>query len=266
MSDFLTRMASLTRGETTAVKPRLPGRFAPASNSSPADPFEDVSLAHGAYKDGLEPDHSQRPPAPEPEPVAAGKRAIGKEGEPGKPRPIVDTDAAADPSRMIHVEVGDDFIPSQPPLSVPLSTEPAAEPASRKILAGMDRAVPDFDYTADMEIPNGSLQPGNEGDPMSLHESDATARTPSSPAHPKLLVRTQPANREETGLPDLPDLPDTPQRNQSEPVVHINIGRIEVRASTSAPRPQPGPAPARQQSSMSLQDYLARGQTGGKRS
>lgn len=266
MNDFLTRLASLTRGEATAVKPRLPGHFAPLPDTQAPEPLDDVILVTGAFEKDLEPGRAQRRAAPERVPAAPVSGASGQDNETDKRQQTDNTNIAAHAPRMIHGEAGDERAPRQAPAGRLPALDTDAEPANRQTPAVTYWSVPGFDTTGDTEIQAGPLRPGDEADPAPRREQDTAAPPPSSPAHPKLLVRGQTAGREEAGLLELPDLPEVPRRTQGEPAVHVNIGRIEVRASTLAPRPHPGPAPARQQSSLSLQDYLARGQTGGKRS
>lgn len=265
MSDFLTRIARLTRGETTAVKPRLPSHFAPLPDSQPAELPQDVPSVHRSAGREVNPESAQSQPAPSPERAAPGKRASSQETGTSELR-AVDIDTAAHAPMMRLVDIEDAAVPGLSFAGTPRSARTDGEPAHRQVLTGLEWADQDFGAADDTEIQTDPFRPAGEADPVHLHESGRAAPTPSAPAHPKLLVRTQPAGREDTVLPDLPGLPETPRHTPGEPVVHINIGRIEVKASTPAPQPQARPAPARQQSSLSLQDYLARGQTGGKHS
>lgn len=261
MSDFLTRIARLTRGEATAVKPRLPGHFAPLPETPTAEPLDGRILAPAADGRGKEPVHAQRQTAPGPAIEASGDHPGGQVAETVKAQ-TVDTNTAAHAPGTLPIDAKDEVTPQLAPAGMPQSPEAFVDTDDRRPLAGMDWAAPEFDFSGDAETPTGPSRQDNEGDPVSIRESGTAVQTTSLPFRPKLLVRTQPAAREEAGVPDFPE---APLRTRSEPVVHVNIGRIEVRASTPDPRQQPRPAPARQQSSVSLQDYLARGQTGGKR-
>lgn len=66
---------------------------------------------------------------------------------------------------------------------------------------------------------------------------------------------TQPGPQQ--AMAELPAVSEQLVREQ--PTIHINIGRVEVRAQTTGPRPTPQASRPKPQSSLSLNDYLKRG-------
>lgn len=114
---------------------------------------------------------------------------------------------------------------------------------------------------------NGEQQPpaarretsGDENRPASLPrreqrlpDANADQRRPAfSP-----LVRGQAESR-----PALPQAREASISRESEPVIHVSIGRVEVRATTAAAPPRN----ARRNAAMTIDDYVARKNAKGRR-
>jgi hypothetical protein len=70
------------------------------------------------------------------------------------------------------------------------------------------------------------------------------------------LVRGEAESR-----PAFPQAREAPISRESEPVIHVSIGRVEVRATTSAAPPRT----ARRNAAMTIDDYVARKNAKGRR-
>jgi hypothetical protein len=266
MSDFLTRLAQLSRGEAAVVSPRLPGRFDPIQEASLPDQtrFEQHS-EWGAARDigrrRLSPDSGEKPYSPG---AADGEPFDRQTGdEPDRPNPIV--------TQKLNSPV----VPGKPAMYSPFIPPTLAHTGQTSSSAVNEGGVSLAEPTAKpgkkvVELSATQHDTRSESAPQQNVGPDKT----SKPYGPIRVSRVDPAPlvkvpRNQPGRPQPPatEQPafNTPAAKQ-KPSVHINIGRIEVRANTAAPGPAPRPAPPKPQSSLQLQDYLNRSRSDGDRS
>jgi hypothetical protein len=270
MSDFLTRLAQLTRGEATVVNPRLPGRF---------DPLPETIRAETGLT-GFE-QHSQRVtdgnPGRRQSPAVSDENHLSPGAAAAKP---VDRRSGEEPDRS-RSEVSQTLKSAgQPgkaaahsPLIIPAPTQADRAPATALTGAGVKLAEPAAGSTGKAgELSAKLLDRGRES---TTRQSLGIAK-PGKPAGPASASRVDP-------LPLVTVIRDQPGKPQSaaaateqpvfkttaskhEPAVHIHIGRIEVRAHAPVPSTAQRPARPKPESSLKLQDYLKRGHSGSSRS
>lgn len=240
MSDFLDRLAARAIGSETALAPRLPSLFEPLQRApimplsddgetSPGHP-ETVSAAPAAP--AIAPMRS--PHAPVTAPADASRVALA----------VLEPGPALTPTRTTASTPGNEMQPS-PMTAVPapssmversaLSPTPAevlaplpVQPRKTRIMVErLEPAVPAHPV-------NGALLPV----PTPVFATARAAETPGR-AHHAAAVHTL-------------GVPAGPGNASGEPVVHVSIGRLEVRAAPTAtpPRRRDGPQPS------SLDDYL----------
>jgi len=252
MSDFLTRLAQLTRGEAAVVSPRLPGRFSPMPDTGVGETIDvgvEQQTEAGTMKKstggvftqlrGREapwPKSSNERPKDQPVDADSGRRESGlqrtrpQSGEPDRIVeqspiiPVVRTSAAQKPESPARRDSLAD--PGRPPESGRKQPEPVG---------------------AEYDTPNG-LPEISVPERSSLLVSSRQDRL----AGPQQVLLQQPAS--------------TQPAAEQQASVHINIGRVDVRAHTASPKPAPRISKPRSQSSQSLQDYLKNGRNGAGRS
>jgi hypothetical protein len=249
MSDFLTRMAQLSRGEAPVVAPRLPSLFAPTM---------DVGLT---------------------------ETAIVNTQQQGKINPATDT------PETTATAVSDVAGHSEPRQSTPTIAQPATAPLHRESITSRP------EITEHRSESTFTLQNDDPIAPATVSASNKTANTATTGRDPQPLaplpekVQTLlPTNIEvaldapaesndqpgttvaQSSLPLVRDyksqqtapqqffseLPNTEPAAEQQPTVHINIGRIEVRAQTAAPAAPARPARPKPQRNLTLNDYLKR--------
>jgi len=239
MSDFLTRLAQRSLGEPPAIRPRLPGLFAPLDEPL-YEPFGEPQSAKAANLTTVT-DAAQSMVTPSP-PLRS--RTTPRAG----PIPTEPNHAFASPQRQQGPSEalaaasfsGIDSTEQRAPASLiakgeTAQTHPAAQPPL------VTKTVPSS--AASLQ---SSLKP---------LEPNPTAAAPEQ--RPPLLPR-----RTATTTSSCPSLAgkvalagDSPA---AEPTVHITIGRLEVRANMSTAPPAPRPH-AENKPTLSLGDYLKRG-------
>ncbi len=248
MSDFLDRLAARAIGSETVLAPRLPSLFEPLQRA-PIMPLVEAGEAPSQHREATPPIVAQpteasarsahptalAPPAPSrivpvepmPPPTPARSTTSTSRGlvQPGP----VDNGRVSSPVVERAVLPGSSAPPTVaiPPLRVP----------PRQSRIAPDRHAP-------ASSPQGVLLPSSA--PVF-----ASSRAVPAPARSGQAVALRPRNAQ------------SGSRNEgiSEPVVHVSIGRLEVRAApvvAASPRRRDGPQPG------SLDDYLR--QRGGKAS
>ncbi len=224
MSHYLERLVAQSRGELPTVQPRLPGRFEPVAGQNMANPD---AASHNAEvitaNDTGMPRHS---PVQSGEPVATGLAHT-----------TLFSDALFEQRRA-------NLSGSDTPRDV---LSPAASPTRRSSPHGEN-----------VEASAGATDRGNA---YPAQASPAHHAMPGAPGEMAQLVA--PPSPMASLAPDMP-LPPRPQparatsepahrTEQNETVVHVTIGRVDVRAITpTAPKPTPHREPPRR----SLDDYL----------
>ena len=262
MSDFLTRLAQLTRGEAAVVSPRLPGRFSPLPGTGIAEAVDggvEQQSEAGTAKEstggvftqqrGREapwPDGSIERPKDQPIDAESGRREPGLQ----RTQPQSDeVDRMADHSPII-------------PVTMTSAVQKPESPAHRDLLAdtgrplesGRKQPVP---VGAENDTPITGVEKIDQPDglpeiSLSGRSSLLVSSHQYQMAGPQQVLFQQPATTQ----------PATEQQTS----VHINIGRVDVRAHTAAPKPPPRISKPRSPSSQSLQDYLKDGRSRAGRS
>lgn len=247
MSDFLDRLAARAIGGETTLAPRLPSLFEPLQRA-PIMPLADA-------REAPPPERCEAAPAMQAVPAEALTSAAPARtsARPAAARvaPIAHVVAATSASAAASAAQ----YASAPPIVGERASTPAVDrPASPSVLARpatpaplpvqprQVRVAPDRQETARTPASNGALLPT----PASVFAAPRTA-----PARSERTVATRAAAARTEGKAD----------GAGEPVVHVSIGRLEVRAAPVAaapPRRREGPQPG------SLDDYLR--QRGGKAS
>jgi len=281
MSGFLAGIVSSQRGVATAVRPRPVGRFEAAGrghgsgvdtgrgHGSSLDIETDIGPGHGGDVSGgtvsgallgepverARPD--DRPGADRPAPGAAGRFAAPSGGPfegvgarpPGPPRPGPGGSqaATADVAAMVSPRPA-----HRPPAAPPGDGDPTGTPAAEGPRASRSRATDQAPATDSSTPPSPARQPAASNRP----------RLPDSPVGPALVppptpagVRRAPESAAAAGSEDLRQ--GAAAGAAVQPVVHVTIGRIEIRANAPAPGPTTRRASAPRQGVMSLDEYIA---------
>jgi hypothetical protein len=218
---FLGRMAARATGAAPAVSPRLLSRFELGEGEA-ADASEEVVGRTRA----------RAPAAPPPTPmVAAPVRISEPTVEPPRVRAAESTPSATEPAA------------AQPPTV----TTPVPPPPSR---AAQPLSLPAIDLSRE-------LVPAAEA---AARSEEVLDRRPVAP----VIVAAIPVPQRADTLATLPPAADRPGAGEpvapnAPDVVHISIGRVEVRATVARPAPaaaavQPANQPA--EAALSLGDYL----------
>lgn len=240
MSDFLDRVAARAVGsEAMMLSPRLPSLFEPAGRGAAAVVEESLQVPAAVP--------TERTFEPEPADARQSERKTGRAeaSVPALvPRQAKEVSGQAAPRERVVV-VDERRLPA-PHLASP--REPSAEPVMSRTQSRNDR------------MQAGELQPVRETHILRERIAAATPRDEHigallPPAQPVFATRHEPEARathparKETQAGALADAP----RESREPVVHVSIGRLEVRAASAsapAPRRQEAPRPS------ALDDYL----------
>jgi hypothetical protein len=247
MSDFLDRLAARAIGSETALAPRLPSLFEPLQ-CAPVMPLADAGE--------VPPDRREAAPAihavPVETPTSAAPASTSAQPAAAPVTPIEHVVAAmsasAAASAAQHASapstVGERaFTPAvDRPASPSALARPAVPAPPLPVQPRQTRVAPDRQETARTPASNGALLPA---------PAPVFAATRTTPARSERTVAARAAAARTEGRIDA----------ASEPVVHVSIGRLEVRAAPAAaapPRRRDGPQPG------SLDDYLR--QRGGKAS
>jgi hypothetical protein len=259
MSDFLTNLAARSLSAPT-LRPRTRAIFEPEVNASP---WATLPSSHVAERGAEAPApqatrRSIAPPVPE--------HADGREQETQPTRPAQrspDHDEPAPERRpqtaVFESQPHDGALPSYAPpelriervethheTSTASHTRQTTEILTERVL---DRAREQHDTTVRIETPRPA-DANTTPDPMApRHRNDEQppriareARQPSAMFIPR---EPRPSPRQTTPGPS----------PSSEPVIHVSIGRVEVRAVVPAPTPQRSRA---RNAPMTVEDYAAR--------
>ncbi len=252
MSDYLTRMAQLSRGEAAVVAPHLPSLFAtteqtrltetiepPPQYQTKAEPATQTTRESATETIKKDPSQQTTYFKPTAENFISSKQ------------PNMQADITENGSTPLITPQNNNQ--AAPSIATPLLNENQAAPATTKIQ------------------PNSKLTPSSLADNLETiaptkidiafdavddlnQQSDTVMRHSSLPLVPDYK------NQQATPQQVMAELPATTEQiAKQEPTVHINIGRVEVRAQTAAPAPAPRPVRPKPQGSLSLNDYLKRG-------
>lgn len=256
MSDYLTSMARLSRGEAPVVTPRLPGLSAPAEEAGPIEAGGTAVQPQSGieYPAGLTQPHPVAAVAPERSQLepSAGVHATG-------PRP---PEAGAETAMMRNGTVRPIKEPPTPPVAEQYTgragpaTAAASSPGkdqpelsrTHPETAGKQVPLADRQHTTMPEQGQSSFSapPVPTGQPARVMP---VATRPLAPGHVQLQAAQQQL---------IAGLPASELTDSRRAAVHINIGRVEVRAQAAAPQPSPRPARPGQEATFSLSEYLKR--------
>lgn len=268
MSDFLTRLARITHGSThgstygstggegAVVTPRLPGRYAPIAGAGLADfagpgvpQRDETELARAAIPSGTDWNANAEALSAGPSQVLPRRRRMQAAAE------RLDADGPNDS----HRSAGDI------PLVNPPANAAGRAPVSSRIRSTRDVAGnahrADFGQPSSARLNGEPPAPGTaEIDPPQDSASDLNPFSRhSTVGRPPPLVAILPSGRGER-QPFLARAKSADKSTAPQvPDVHINIGRIEVRAHAAAPKAVHNASRPEPQSGLSLQDYLQRG-------
>lgn len=272
MSDFVNRL--LGRTDAAPVRPLVPSRFEPATSLARDEPLP------------LSPEVAVSPPRPPVVPSLAGP--VELETEPTAPRPE-SADRGEPPVRVEYVEVpaAPDPVAPQPvpapvattpeapahrpvPFDAPRApTVPARSSAVRRLAAASAPAVPkppavpvaparparvDPLPQPDVPVPARAADPVDTPAQPAVPTASAEPETPAAPVGTATPTRAHPVGppAASTWLPPKA----TAAKPDPEPVVHITIGRVEVKAAAE-PTPSSRRAPHRR-AALGLDEYLRR--------
>ena len=276
MTDFLTDLLERSRGQGTALVPRIPSVFEPAPDGTLRFAREDI-IQPGA-------EHTARPAAPDTARLATQAPAVTPERMPAPRWPQPSPQATARPEGQLPA-------PSRTapaaPARIPARAEggetgrqPAGEPAipqaraavppaaetTRELLAKVAVPPPETaDHRPRAARPATALsRGGDEGVPPPEIKPETTERPgpgalPPPPARvgetlspPRPGLLTVPP-LDAFAAPPVPPGPAGDPAPPPEPTVHVTIGRVEIRAVTA---PVPSARPASAARAMSLDEYL----------
>jgi hypothetical protein len=267
MSDFLTRLVQLTRGEAAVVSPRIPGRFTPTTETRQLEPDPSGLEQHNQWATNRDLDRQQLITGSDQNSVLPGAAV----GDALNPQSVAQSEQTKPADSETNNSAAEPEIPAAySPIIPPTSANSDRKPASALTTDGVSLAEP----TAE--------QPGKAAELSAVREDNVNKSKPqqsvgngetNQPGVTKQVSRVDPPplvtviqNLSGKLQPPATEQPvfNTPETKQ-EPAVHVHIGRIDVRATTAAPVPAPRPARPKPKSSLQLQDYLKRGSGGGGR-
>lgn len=263
MSDFLRDLVGRTLGAHDVVRPRLASTFESGGIAPPPVPMEplEVEVARQALSP---PPTVRRSVAAVPREVAPAQR----ESSPAQPPPA--KSAASSTTLPQRVEEGAASAAGPAPRGAPVAAVPeprGTEPAAR---AAVD--VPSVSEPArpPAQVP-GRSAPSPRAAPVP--EPSAATQPPGPATARARVVKTRVVERRgetpsraaelpeasERARPTVESAAGAPEVESAEPVVHVHIGRIEVRTPAAAQRPR---APRPREPRLSLDDYLAQSRQG----
>lgn len=243
MSDFLDRMATRAIGGDTAVAPRLPSLFEPHQRAPIMSPADEGEMP------------TQRPEAPSATPAVLSAaplppvREQAAELAPRRAPRVTRVERAvvpvpADASRSMPHETGTPVPSTSAPLHPAVEERPiASSPVVHPLEVRPPSPTPLWPRRATSDR-HASPPPPSAGSLLpEIAPVFATPHAASAPMQPGHEARTRSRS---TAVADRPGA-------TSEPVVHVSIGRLEVRAAPVAATPsrrRDSPKPS------NLDDYL----------
>jgi len=268
MTDFLTSLMARSLGNKPAIRPRVASLFEPVRNGyvalreePAAEPVEtavanevEVSSDRGLQKNRPTPSlrddrelSDGKHPADERSDAATVPQARGESG------PRLTTVLAYETRKE-----GKEIAAAVPPLSTPLSEERPANESEPVLRTELERVMPKrgpAKVTDASAIRNESDEIGYRG--ILLPPRAATALTAQmKSAASAMHVGQSSLKRGNAGIAS------PAVAAEADPVVHVTIGRIEVRATSEG---KPSERPGAASPVMSLQEYLyRRAQRGGQ--
>jgi hypothetical protein len=250
MSDFLRDLVGRTLGTRDVVRPRR------------ASTFERPVVEQGAFAS----------PSPVSEPGLEGDFEATRSARPPEDRAVAGQREAAQPTRGVATR----GLPS-----LRLKRAPETDVVREELTVVPAAPSPEAGGAREAAVEPSVHEPGRPGSESSRAGAGRRQTSPGEPAEPAAaaepagpapsrarLVETRVAERRVEASPRVeapagePVPSARPRRTRvdvpasesaSEPVVHVHIGRIEVRGPTAPERP---PAPRPREPLLSLDDYL----------
>jgi hypothetical protein len=223
VSDFFANLAARAVEASATIRPRVATRFEPLA---PPESFTEVVIeTAGAETGALTPiasvaEKARSPAESEPAfvPVAPPSEAASAIPVGSVASPIV-----APPSAATLPQPSTRDVPSAPEPSVGLRHDRAAPPSAATLLQPSARDVP--------SVPEPSVAPPPDDraaiEPVLLRTHHASP--PTTPAFPLVVPPSLPREIGTTLAPRLAAV-ERPEPPRVETIVHVNIGRIELRA------------------------------------
>jgi len=236
MSGFFDRLAGRARGEAPLVQPLPRPLFAPERVEPAGEPELDAAAAPATVATSVAPPSSDAP-----------ARRQTRSATLLMPGPPAARDGSRDGSslattavtRASAVAADDIVVTGKPPRLLMPAVAPTLDDAPMLSRLRDDDEADRIEPAPARDLANVTASASETHAPTAAARRDRSLR-PAAPAHPR------PA----------PPLP-TPAMTLEPPIVHVTIGRIDVRATPPpAPPPRRAPTPERR-SSLSLEQYLA---------
>jgi hypothetical protein len=235
VSDFLTRLARRSLGETPVIHPRLPGLFAPLNKEEAAGGA--VAAFHTQY--GSRPDGADSAPALPLFHGIADSITVDRIAASALPAVGLETNdrvrESDSPQKRGQAPARDEHVPGPARLFI----EPSLASAPRST----------------GERPDASGSPSTS--PLARERRQDRE---SAPAPPPLVTEREKPGARESRAHVASAIAHSLREPAQAPAVHITIGRVEVRANLAAPPPAPRERPRPEHKpALSLGDYLSRG-------
>lgn len=258
MSDFLTRMAKLSCGEAKVVEPCIPSLYAPVEERGLTGQTEltessDTLVSNAPTVDDALPSRSKT----ESHRDAGLTTAVGNE----QPKQInAETPATKNTIRDRPSGRETDTHRHTPTLLI----KPAAERLDDTNITATVTTDREHHNRQETILPTAAQttpdrDPAINVMPSAVPVAHTTQADVALPRQPLPLVTNYQSQQPTPQQVMAERPPATEQTNQAQPTVHINIGRVDVRAHTASASPAPRPARSKADNGLSLNDYLNRG-------
>lgn len=235
MRDFFDRVTARALGGDSMLSPRLPSLFEPQRNLATGFAEEVSEVVAPAAQPSMPVERMSTPRLEMPESPAKGaaqKTATSRLTTIEAPRPTIRHAVDVEPVHATSIARSKAVTAQEPQLST-----------SRRMLKSVERP-----------IPSAHVQREGREEALPVHESRRATDEGSLLAPAQPVFRTAPApTSTATRLPGAHVVQGMQSAASHEPVVHVSIGRLEVRAA-----PSPGKAAQRQEAPRPspLDDYL----------
>lgn len=246
MSDFVRELVGRALGTRDVVRPRLASAFEPGS----AEFHPPAVDQPGVTELGPAPSPTRTALARSPAAVAVAPDVVPvSDAQELSPDPQQRSSPGSGPGAPRAPSLGTEPSRFAPEVASGMASPPAkdAPPREPHVAPRQERADPSVVVQSE-PMKTLHVDPAPAGAPRLVESRVVERQTIEARRHPG---RREPAPRERRAAED---------ESAAEPVVHVHIGRIEVRAPA-----QPGPAPRAprpREPNLSLADYLAQGNPG----
>lgn len=253
MSDFLTRMAQLSQGKAAVVTPRLPNLFAPTPATDVTETTETTLQQHS--KTGHSTKAIQQPAlvTVNEDPPHAATHSDFATQHPVRRKPATrqDSKTAHELTPLIAPQDTDYTTQThvaEPLLSASQDTSAKKQPENHLASALLNDEPQAIVATTHID---------KAVDPVVAKHAQQSHVLPQHSIQQLVPGYQYKQAAPQQVMAELPTI--TEHAATQEPVVHINIGRVEVRAQTATPAPAQRSVRAKPPGSLSLNDYLKHG-------